>query len=336
LRAFADAAVLENVMVGCYPRTEPGSRPRPFRTGPSAPRRASRSAWTLLGVELADHAHELAGSLPFGQRLLDRARSPPINAAALDEPAAGLNAEGRARWAFHPAPSARRRDDAAGGASWTSSWSFDEISSESGKPWRRQPGRRSDRFAVIRRTSSEAALAHDLDLRCAGGIVALKGVDLTVPGRDRDDHRPQWRRQVDAAQGHHGVVDREATAMTFDRHDIRRKYRRQVVRLGVALNQGARFRRGGGENLVLRAIGMAGARPSSASAWQRSRALPVLRGARQTASTLSGGEQQMLAIGQALMAGPRLLLDSSLWSSRLWSYWALPHDHGAPPREMTI
>jgi branched-chain amino acid transport system ATP-binding protein len=37
--------------------------------------------------------------------------------------------------------------------------------------------------------------------------------------------------------------------------------------------------------------------------------LPVLRERRrQTAGTLSGGEQQMLAIGRALMAGPRLLL----------------------------
>jgi branched-chain amino acid transport system ATP-binding protein len=36
---------------------------------------------------------------------------------------------------------------------------------------------------------------------------------------------------------------------------------------------------------------------------------PVLKGrARQRAGTLSGGEQQMLAIGRALMSGPRLLL----------------------------
>jgi len=36
---------------------------------------------------------------------------------------------------------------------------------------------------------------------------------------------------------------------------------------------------------------------------------PVLRErARQLGGTLSGGEQQMLAIGRALMAGPRLLM----------------------------
>ena len=41
---------------------------------------------------------------------------------------------------------------------------------------------------------------------------------------------------------------------------------------------------------------------------------------KQVAGTLSGGEQQMLAIGRALMTGPRLLISTSLrWASRRFS-----------------
>jgi branched-chain amino acid transport system ATP-binding protein len=101
--------------------------------------------------------------------------------------------------------------------------------------------------------------------------------------------------------------------MTFDGHDIRVASPLEIVRLGVALVPEGRQVFGPmtvEENLVLGAYRDGGRAPIVRERMAAVHALfPVLRDrARQIASTLSGGEQQMLAIGRALMAGPRLLL----------------------------
>ncbi|WP_306329210.1 ABC transporter ATP-binding protein [Streptomyces venezuelae] len=64
------------------------------------------------------------------------------------------------------------------------------------------------------------------------------------------------------------------------------------------------------DNLRAGALGSRGGRAAKAAALRRVRELfPVLaERARQPAGLLSGGEQQMLAVGRALMAGPDLLL----------------------------
>jgi len=66
------------------------------------------------------------------------------------------------------------------------------------------------------------------------------------------------------------------------------------------------------ENLALGAYGTRGPTRKSSALEQLARVhelFPVLaERANQSAETLSGGEQQMLAVGRALMSGPRLLL----------------------------
>ncbi len=146
-----------------------------------------------------------------------------------------------------------------------------------------------------------------------GGVAALRDVSLTVPDAT-----------VTAVLGANGagkttllrtitgLLRPGAGTVTFDGWDLTRLPVEDIVRLGVA-----HVPEGGGviqdltvdENLRLGAL------------WRRDRAdrrrvldemyqlFPSLvAGRRRCASTLSGGERQMLVIGRALMGRPRLLL----------------------------
>ena len=95
--------------------------------------------------------------------------------------------------------------------------------------------------------------------------------------------------------------------------DISRKSPRQVLRLGVGhVAEGHRIFRNQTvmSNLQLGAFTRPDSDEDMAARFKRVLDLfPVLRTyARFPAASLSGGEQQMLAIGQALMAAPRILL----------------------------
>jgi branched-chain amino acid transport system ATP-binding protein len=151
-----------------------------------------------------------------------------------------------------------------------------------------------------------------------GGIVALKGVDLRVEaGEVVTIIGPNGAGKSTLLKAIMGLVDRTATAITFEGRDISRLPPLEIVRRGVALVPEGRQVFGPmtvEENLL-----MGGFLDRGRPAVVRERLesiyalFPVLRQrVRQLAETLSGGEQQMLAIGRALMADPRLLLVDEL------------------------
>jgi branched-chain amino acid transport system ATP-binding protein len=94
--------------------------------------------------------------------------------------------------------------------------------------------------------------------------------------------------------------------LVFDGHDLHRLPSHKVARLGVGLvPEGRRCFR----DLTVRENLLATARPGHWSLSEVETLFPRL-GERSTqrAASLSGGEQQMLAIGRALMTNPRLLI----------------------------
>jgi branched-chain amino acid transport system ATP-binding protein len=105
-----------------------------------------------------------------------------------------------------------------------------------------------------------------------------------------------------------GVQPASAGSVRFDGVDIGREAPRQRVRRGIVQVPEGRQVFGAlsvEDNLLLGAF----ARGSAATLDAVWAMFPVLRDKRgEDAGTLSGGQQQMLAIGRALMADPRLLL----------------------------
>jgi branched-chain amino acid transport system ATP-binding protein len=145
-----------------------------------------------------------------------------------------------------------------------------------------------------------------------GQIEALKGVSLRVESREivailgaNGAGKTTLMRTIS------GLLSPRGGSVVFDGTDITRMGADRIVRLGIA--QSPEGRRVFGtlsvmENLRLGAF----TRPAGEVAGSLDFVLEMFprlaerRG--QLAGTMSGGEQQMLAIGRALMAKPRLLL----------------------------
>jgi branched-chain amino acid transport system ATP-binding protein len=112
-----------------------------------------------------------------------------------------------------------------------------------------------------------------------------------------------------------GHVDVHGGRILFEGHDITRRRAVDRAALGIALVPEGRQLFADltvDENLTVGGY----AKPLAGDAEKRARVwglFPILRERRaQLAGTLSGGEQQMLAIGRAMMAEPRLLIVDEL------------------------
>ena len=109
-----------------------------------------------------------------------------------------------------------------------------------------------------------------------------------------------------------GIVRPRVGQVTYDGRDLTRADAREIVRMGIIQSpEGRRIFSGLSvrENLAMGAVRRKD-RGQVAQDLERVIALfPVLgERLRQNGATLSGGEQQMLAMARALMAGPRLLM----------------------------
>jgi branched-chain amino acid transport system ATP-binding protein len=139
-----------------------------------------------------------------------------------------------------------------------------------------------------------------------GASQALFGIDLTVA-----------EGEVVAMMGRNGM-GKSTTVKTicrmlpaegrlvFDGHDLARLQSHQAARLGIGLvPEGRRCFR----DLTVEENLIVAARPGHWDLARVAALFPRLGERRdQRAATLSGGEQQMLAIGRALMTNPRLLI----------------------------
>ena len=145
-----------------------------------------------------------------------------------------------------------------------------------------------------------------------GSIEALKGVSLTVDeGEVVTLIGSNGAGKSTTLRSISGLTPASAGKITFAGDDITRVPAHHIVGHGIALSPEGRHcfpRMTVRENLDLGAHRRRG--PEIAQDLDRVFSLfPRLREReRQKAGTMSGGEQQMLAIGRALMARPRLLM----------------------------
>jgi branched-chain amino acid transport system ATP-binding protein len=145
-----------------------------------------------------------------------------------------------------------------------------------------------------------------------GSIEALKGISLTVDeGEVVTLIGSNGAGKSTTLRSISGLTPASSGSVTFGGHEITRVPAHEIVSHGIALVPEGRHcfaRMTVRENLDLGAYGRRGA--DVAQDLERVYELfPRLHERqRQKAGTMSGGEQQMLAIGRALMARPRLLM----------------------------
>ena len=146
-----------------------------------------------------------------------------------------------------------------------------------------------------------------------GAIEALKGVSLTVgEGEVVTLIGSNGAGKSTTLRSIAGLTPAFAGRITYDGEDITGVPADEIVTLGIALSPEGRrcfARMTVRENLDLGAYRRRDAAAVAADMERVFSLFPRLKErVDQKAGTMSGGEQQMLAIGRALMASPRLLL----------------------------
>jgi ABC-type branched-subunit amino acid transport system ATPase component/ABC-type branched-subunit amino acid transport system permease subunit len=347
LRIYVNMTVLENVLVGCHQHERSGlwagglGLPHQRREEKASRERALRA---LAAVGLKDKAYLPAASLPYGsQRLVEiaRALASGPRLLLLDEPAAGMNAAERA----HLVEQIRNIRD-SGITVLLVEHDIELVMGISEHVYVLDYGRliAQGRPEVVQKDPAviEAYLGvklehrHDLcqtreladgscpepegllvveDLTTSyGSIEALRGVSFAVPSGE-----------VVAILGANGagkstllhtisgLLRPRSGAISYQGADIARLAPDKIAARGLCqVPEGRRLFRDLSvqDNLV---VGTSGRKE-----WRGTLAddiayvyelFPILgERRRQPAGTLSGGEQQMLAIGRALIGRPRLLL----------------------------
>jgi branched-chain amino acid transport system ATP-binding protein len=148
---------------------------------------------------------------------------------------------------------------------------------------------------------------------CYGKVEALKRVSLVVrAGELVTLIGANGAGKTTTLKAISGLLTKKSGRITFEGEDITRASPRHILRRGIAHSPEGRHVFPGmtvQENLEMGCYLRSDGEDIAADLQRIFESFPVLaERRRQVAGTLSGGEQQMLAIGRALMSRPKLIL----------------------------